>query len=83
MHAFRYIFFHFNDFSFNFSNLKGICTQSYVKKKEATVLIQKLKTIVPLYLAHCSKNSMFLECTNMNLPIYVIIKHSTGCAVQY
>lgn len=47
-------FFHFNDFSFNFSNLKGICTQSYViKKKEATVLIQKLKTIVPLYLAHC------------------------------
>ena len=47
------------------------------------MLVQELKTIVPLHLVHGLKNyTMFLECTHAHSPNYFIFMRITGFAVQ-
>ena len=45
------------------------------------MIVQKQKTLVPLYLFHGLKNNtVFSECPRAYSPYYGIIIHSTGCA---
>ena len=67
-----------------FANLKGInCTLKLYKKGLVTVLVQELKTIVPLFLVHGLKNNIvFSECARALSPDNVIFMRNTGYAVQ-
>ena len=52
-------------------------------KISVTVLVQELKTIVPLYTVHGLKNdTVFSECVRAHSPDYLNSMHNTGCAVQ-
>ena len=53
-------------------------------KREVTVLVKELKSIVPLCMVHLLKsNTVLSEFPRAYSPDYVIFLRNTGCPVQY